>query len=275
MNVVFWSHLTGHGATTSNMACLAIMSSLMYNYKTISFQSGYSYNNLNQSFIGKDNVTKINTVNEEFAYYMGKGIDGVLNSIYIDSFLDDKIEDYSIEILKGVSYYLPSTTKSNEDLFNERMSNNVFGLLTECNKFFDLTFIDNQSRVRKVSDKFFVNADICVININQNPDMISETMKEFEKLNCNCKVIYLIGRYDQHSKFNTNYITKKFHINKEDIGVIPYCSDFLESIMSGKTKEFLKSNLSCKKRDKNNYYFMQEVIKSTEKLLRNKGVEVG
>ena len=49
----------------------------MYCYRTISFQSGYSYNNLDQSFIGNAVVLPVNTVNEEFAYYMGKGIDGV------------------------------------------------------------------------------------------------------------------------------------------------------------------------------------------------------
>lgn len=274
MNVVFWSPLSGHGATTSNMACVAIMSSLMYCYKTISFQSGYSYNNLDQSFIGNTAVTQINTVNEEFAYYMGKGIDGVLSSIYMDSFLNDKIADYSVEIIKGLSYYLPATTKSNEDLFNERMSANIFGLLSECSKSFDLTFVDNQSKVSKVSKNVFVNADVCVININQNPDMIAQAKKEFESLNCNCKVLYVIGRYDDCSKFTVKSIAKKFHISKDDICVIPYCSDFLEVIMLGKAKEFLKSNFNCGKRD-NNFYFISEVKKSTDKLLRKTGVAVG
>lgn len=274
MNVVFWSPLSGHGATTSNMACIAMMSSLMYCYKTISFQSGYSYNNLDQSFIGNAAVTQINTVNEEFAYYMGKGIDGVLSSIYMDSFLNEKIADYSVEIMKGLSYYLPSTTKSNEELFNERMSSNIFGLLTECSKCFDLTFVDHQSKVSKVSKNIFLNADVCVININQNPDMIIQAKKEFESLNCTCKVLYVIGRYDECSKFTVRNIAKKFKINKEDIGVIPYCSDFLEATMLGKTKEFLKSNFSCGKRD-HNYNFISEVKKSTDKILRKAGVAVG
>lgn len=274
MNVVFWSPLSGHGATTSNMACVAIMSSLMYCYKTISFQSGYSYNNLDQSFIGNNSVTQVNSVNEEFAYYMGKGIDGVLSSIYMNAFLNDKIADYSVEIVKGMSYYLPSTTKSNEDLFNERMSCNIFGLLAECSKSFDLTFIDNQSKVSKVSKNVFVNADICVININQNPDMIKEAKKEFAAINCNCKVFYIIGRYDECNKFTVNNIAKRFHISKEDIGVVPYCKDFLEQIMLGKTKEFLKNNFNCGKRD-NNYYFINEVKKLTDKLLRKAGVKVG
>lgn len=274
MNVVFWSPQSGHGATTSNMACLALMSSLMYCYRTISFQSGYSYNNLDQSFIGNVAVPPVSSVNEEFAYYMDKGIDGMLSSIYMDSLLGDKITDYSVEIVKGLSYYLPSTVKCNEDLFNDRMSSNVFTLLAECARSFDLTFIDNQSRVGKVIQNIFMQADLCVININQNPEMINTAQKEFAKLNCSCKVLYVIGRYDEHSNYTVKSIARKFNISRDDIGVIPYCSDFSEVLMSGKTKEFLKTNFNCSKRDRN-YYFISEVKSLTDKLLRKVGVAVG
>lgn len=274
MNVVFWSPLSGHGATTSNMACLALMSSLMYCYKTISFQSGYSYNNLDQTFIGGTAVASVNTVNEEFAYYMGKGIDGILGSIFMDSFVNEKIVDYSVEIVKGLSYYLPSTMKSNEDLFNNRMSANIFNLLEECSKSFDMTFVDNQSKVDKVSKNIFLKADLCVINVNQNPEMIIAAKKEFEKLNSSCKVIYVIGRYDNSNRFSVKNIAKKLGISAEDIGVVPYCSEYMEAILMGKTKEFLKSNFNCRRRD-DNFYFISEVKNMTNKIIRKAGVAVG
>lgn len=274
MNVVFWSPLSGHGATTSNMACVALMSSLMYCYKTISFQSGYSYNNLDQSFIGNAVVAPANTVNEEFAYYMGKGIDGVLGSIYMDSFMNEKIADHSIEIVKGLSYFLPSTMKSNEDLFNDRMSANIFNLLEECSKTFDITFIDNQSKVDKVSKNIFLKADLCVINVNQNLEMIDTAKREFNKMNCTCKVLYAIGRYDEKSRFSLKTIAKKAEISRDDIGTVPYCSDYLEAVLMGRTKEFLKNNFNCGRRD-NNYFFISEVKSLTNKLLKKAGVSVG
>ena len=272
MNIVFWSPVSGHGATTSNMACLSVMSSLMYCYKTIAFQSGYSHNNLNQSFI-KNSINEVNTVNEEFSYYVGKGIDGILGSVFLETFTKESIADYCVEIVKGLSYYIPSTAKNSEELFNERMQSKIDKLLRLCNEAYDLTFIDNQSKDNEILKKVFDHADMCVINLSQNPEMITIVKSEFEKLNCNCKVFFVIGRYDDDSKYSVKDIAKKLHIAKEDIGVIPYCSKFLEAVIGGGTKEFLKDNFECSRKSEN-YYFISEVKKLTNKLLKKAGVVV-
>lgn len=74
----FGAHKGGQLEQQHPIWLIALMSSLMYCYRTISFQSGYSYNNLDQSFVGNVAVPPVSSVNEEFAYYMDKGIDGML-----------------------------------------------------------------------------------------------------------------------------------------------------------------------------------------------------
>ena len=64
------------------MTCMAIMSSLLYRYRTVSFQSGFSNNYLDQTFLG--DRRNISVVNEETACYSGKGIDDVMNGIELN-----------------------------------------------------------------------------------------------------------------------------------------------------------------------------------------------
>lgn len=274
MNIVFWSPLSGHGATTSNMACVAMMASLMYCYRSISFQSGYSSNGLDQSFIGHEAAIPVNTLREEFTYYMGKGIDGMLGSMYMGASVNEKIADYSVEIIKGLTYYLPSSMKNSEELFNEKMSCNVVSLINECSRRFDITFIDNQSKVEKVSRNVFLNTDLCVINLSQNPELIREAKKDIEKLEGRCRIFYVIGRYHDSSRISVKNIAGMLGVKTDDIGVVPYCSDYLEAVLAGSTKEFLKSNVGCSRRNPN-YYFFSEVKSLTRKILNKAGVGIG
>lgn len=269
MNIVFWSPLCGHGATTSNLTCMAIMSSLLYRYRAVSFQSGFSNNYLDQTFLG--DMRNISVVNEEFTCYADKGIDGVMSSMALNTFVREEIGDYLIEIVKGLNYYIPSTKRSNEEVFNERMVTSLPNLLESCSSEFDITFIDHQGCKGKVSDMLFANADLCVINLNQNPELIHYAKDQFGKINCGGKVMYIIGRYDESNHYTVKHIAGKFNITKSDIGVIPYNSEFMDAVLSGHTKEFLRENLKCSRRSFN-YNFMLEVRELTDKLLTKAGL---
>lgn len=269
MNIVFWSPLCGHGATTSNLTCMAIMSSLLYSLRTVSFQSGFSNNYLDQTFLGGREYTQY--VNEEFRCYADKGIDGVISSMALNTFVREEMEDYLVEIVKDLNYYIPATKRSSEEVFNDRMITGLPQLLESCGSMFDITFVDHQGSSGKLSDIVFQNADMCVINLNQNPELIHYAKEQFGKLGCTCKVMYIIGRYDESNRYTADHIAAKFHIPKSDIGVIPYNSEFMEAVLSGFTKKFLRDNLNCTRRSFN-YNFMLEVRRLTEKLLVKAGM---
>ena len=233
MNILFWSPLCGHGATTSNMTCMAIMSSLLYRYRTVSFQSGFSNNYLDQTFLG--DRRNISVVNEETACYSGKGIDDVMNGIELNIYARGEMEASFVEIVKGLNYYIPST-RSSESVFNENMIMNLPVLLKSCADRFDITFIDHQGSSKEISDMLFENADLCVINY-----------------------------------YTVKSIASQFNITRRDIGVIPYNSEFMDAVLSGHTKEFLRENLGCSRRSFN-YNFMLEVQGVTRKLLIKAGM---
>lgn len=270
MNIVFWSPLCGHGATTSNLTCMAIMSSLMYNLRTVSFQSAFSNNYLDQTFIGsKKNNAMV--VSEELVTYAQKGIDGVMSSMEMNTFVKEDIKDYVVEVVKNLNYYIPSTKRSNEEVFKKRLSKSLPQILKACNDCFDLTFIDHQGGDENVSRQIFSAADLCVINLSQNPELINFAREKIKELNCQCEIMYIIGRYDESNKYTLKAITREFKISKKDIGVILYNSEFMDAVLSGQTKEFLRANMNCQRRNYN-YEFMQEAKDLTYKLLAKAGV---
>lgn len=250
------------------MTCMAIMSSLLYRYRTVSFQSGFSNNYLDQTFLG--DRRNISVVNEETACYSGKGIDDVMNGIALNIYARGEMEASFVEIVKGLNYYIPST-KSSESVFNENMIMNLPVLLKSCADRFDITFIDHQGSSKEISDMLFENADLCVINLNQNPELIHYAKAQFEKINCKSPVMYIIGRYDESNYYTVKSIASQFNITRKDIGVIPYNSEFMDAVLSGHTKEFLRENLGCSRRSFN-YNFMLEVQGVTRKLLIKAGM---
>lgn len=197
MNIVFWSPLYGHGATTSNLNCLAVMSSLMYCYKTVSLQSEFPNN-----------------------YYEG-------------------ITDGQI-----------------------------------CENNFDIAFIDYCGRIGQNESDVFTFADLLVVNLNQNPELIGFAKSQLEKLEYKCSVMYVIGRYDASNNYTLKSIMKKFQIPYSDIGVIPYNSEFMDAVLSGGTRKFLEANIGCSRRNYN-YGFIKEVEILTDKLITKAGLKHG
>ncbi len=270
MNIVFWSPLRGHGATTSNLTCMAIMSSLMYNFRTVSFQSAFSNNYLDQTFLGSKRA-RPPVVSEEFTAYGGKGIDGVINSLEMSSYISENINDYTVEVMKNLNYYIPSTKRSNEQVFNMRLARSLPELLKTCGDNFDITFIDHHGLDDGISRTILDEADLCVINLSQNPELITYAKEKSKKINLTCNSMYIIGRYDESNKYTESTIAKRLEVPRQDIGVIPYNSEFMDAVLSGNTKEFLRANMHCTRKSPN-YQFMQETKDLTYKLMTKAGM---
>ena len=139
------------------------------------------------------------------------------------------------------------------------------------NKISDLTFVQCDSSESIVSKKILKEADLVVVNLPQNPANFLQILKSNEFQSDN--LVFLIGQYNEDSKYHFNNIRRKFHIQKENIGVIPYNVDFMDSLIGGKTIEFLERNRDCRKQDYN-YYFMQELRTSTNMILKKVGFDV-
>ncbi len=134
MKVVYLSAIPGHGAATSNMIIMAMMTSLNTGYRSLMFQCGDSYDNLDRYLLGYGSSTNPAMVSErEFPFYYGKGIDAILKKVSIGREAQrDKKAFMACCADSGVrnSYFLPSPLRKNPRLYYSQMNTYIHDIMS-------------------------------------------------------------------------------------------------------------------------------------------------
>lgn len=76
---------------------------------------------------------------------------------------------------------------------------------------------------------------------------------------------FIVGNYRTDSDFKPSYLTKRYHIPKERIGVIPYNVGFEQAMREGTTIAYVTRNMNCTKRD-SAYRFIRYATETVNKL---------
>lgn len=255
------------------------MSAIQYAFKTFIMQSKFSSPNLDFALIPQN---KRISIHEEFSYFHDNGLDAILNTLNHRNYIEETQEsiemkqkhmimDHAVELKGNLLYYLPGTYKNNEEIYEYNLYSNMDQLFQIINRVSELTFIECNGKKSIVSSKILKEADLVVVNLPQNPANFLKILKSSELQTE--KVVFLIGQYNEDSKYHFHNIRRKFHIQKENIGVIPYNIDFMDSLIGGRTIDFLERNRDCRKQDYN-YYFMEELRASTNMILKKVGIHV-
>lgn len=76
---------------------------------------------------------------------------------------------------------------------------------------------------------------------------------------------FILGNYQSTPPCCPSYITKKYKIPKERIGLLPYNAEFEQAMRDGSTIAFFAANLKCTKKSKS-YRFIQYAMKTAKNL---------
>lgn len=254
----------GQTGTTSNLLAIAVTSTIIYKYKNMVTQTHFNLNNLEAPLLSTSN-------NDSKEYFMDIGIDALarsLKSSYLDSTV---IENCTISLLHKQLSLLPGTTKNNKDIYEFDMSKTILSILNAAANCHDIIFIDTNSGRNDLTMKILNNADIIVVNLSQNKNIMDDFTSNY---NFNDKkIFYLIGNYDPNSKYNYNNLRKIYRfMKKKNTAVIPYNTEFMDVQSDGEVISYIMKNLECKKEEEN-AYFIKEVKLAVNKLLDFAGLE--
>ena len=252
MIIGFWSEKPGKGAVTYNMIATGIGMSMMYSKEIILMQAKSDYNRLDYAFIP---FSDSKMIKEDYGYYNYGGIDSVLsrmeNGIYTNNYLSNEV----IRVRNSNLYFLPSTRKGSSELFSSRMYSMLYKYMDDL-KMLDVNILVELSNgFEYVSKDLLRSLDLLVVNISQDNKAIEEIRDNNSIME---KSVFLIGRYDDSSEFNLRNIGRRFGIEEQFIGTIPYNIKFKDSICQGKCKEYFERHFDNGKEDEN-YFFMKSV----------------
>lgn len=269
MKIIFWSPMHGQAGTTSNILAAALLTGINFRKKAVLTQTQFQFNNLEAPIVGA------NPYHEESKdYFREVGLDTLIRCFKAAKLDLETIANCCIAIENSNILLLPGTTKTIRESFEYEMEMVISNLLQEMEALCGIVFLDICSGGNSLSKKLLEEADLIVVNLNQNVGTIDLFFNQYENI-MQKKVFYLFGRYDCNSKYNLNNLRRKYHkyLHVKNTGVIPYDSGFMDAQADGKVVEFIRSNLNDTKKDHHNY-FMKKAKKATEKILKLAGANV-
>lgn len=273
MKIVFWSNVHGQTGTTSNTAAIATYLSLNYRFKILLMHNEFYKTSLDHIFLSLNELKR----KEDF---FDIGIDALMRYSKYNKLTKSSFSNYTTTLIKDRLDLLRGTQKIEAKNFYQEFLQVSQNIYYNSEKFYDFIITDASGGF-KYCKEILDNADIIVINLNQNICVINDFFdsKVFKKYKDKC--IYLFGSYNGKSRYNLKNICRKVKYLKEDlplfsrvkkhpnIGKIPYNIEFLDASNKGDIISFFYKNKNI---DKNNlnYDFFKSIdefcIKILEKL---------
>lgn len=267
MKIAFWCKEPDGITMNAALAGIAYTAASCFGQRSLMLNSGFKCHELEHAFVEHSDTL---IIKEELAYFYDSGIDLILNRLKFEGLGNTGIREQMLEIKKGLLYYLPGSTRTSreiyENIFVEKgkealdLLENMFGLLfIACGG--DFNFEVNRLVVEQ--------ADLLVILCEQLPSYNRNIPDEIFKLNK--ELMFLVGMYDKESKYTLKHIQKDLRAKKDSMGVIPYFIAFHDSLADGSLVPFMEKVFKSTKKE-SSFYFADEIKKSTEKILRRAGL---
>lgn len=266
MKVAFFSNTRGKSCVTSNLACISVLSVLRRPKRRIVVLENHQ-NIINLGNIWINPPPQNHMVSEKTEYKISNGNKAVLHS-FSESFSDEKKmeEDflcYAEPIIENRLFYLPIGNQENPEMLAYRFATECGRTLRFLEQFADLLLVDVSASPRESTRKVLSEADLVVVNLNQNRQMIEHFFRNYSEIRK--KAFYLIGNYDKQSGINRDYLIKTYGIKEKRVGIIPHCTSFADAVSDGKIIPFLEEKYRCLPTDEV-YFFICEARRA-ERLL--------
>lgn len=231
MNIAFWSNVRHQSGVTANVALISILWVELF-VEEIAVTSNHVCNfGLEKRLYGGSGYEE-RTAQKAYRYVLGEPeyfrmLYGgkIRSSLWLNDNLrfipmeGDKSDLFGIEGLHGVSKMITA----NEYLLIDTACGNGLG-----------------------SQKILEEAELAVVifpPVKEYVDAFFQSETGFRE-----NSFFIFGNYRTDTDFMPSYLTKKYHIPRKRIGVIPYNLGFEQAMREGSTIAYVTRNMNCSKR---------------------------
>ena len=239
LKIVFWSHVRGQCGTTMHMASVAVAQALFSDSKVVMMENHDHLLNIETSLMKK-------TYNSEYirekCEYNQYSLENLMEQFAAGGPVDEErlIFRCAVSFIRDRLYYLPHGYLRNRDLLDYEFSKNITGLFEGLERIFDTVYIDTFA-TGCLSTKAIVEcADMVVVNLNQNKNVLDNFFGNFSMLRD--KSLFIIGNYNPGRKFSLEQIQRKYHIPEDRLYAVPYCMEAAEAESDGSIASFIARN---------------------------------
>lgn len=244
MKIAFWSNSRGQAGVTTNLAVVSILRALRGESSAIVLENHFNLNNLENIFLNKSYVEGMVCDKQNYIFHMG--LEYLMRNIYSTQEKKSLIQRAAIPILDSRILYLPQSPIVNREVFSYEFSQVMYQMFQCLEEVGDHIFIDTEVNDNLSSKLILEEADLVVVNLNQNPRFVEDFFRNYSSLRSKC--VFVIGNYRENSRYDVEKIRAQYRIPKSRIGVIPFDMNMGDAIAEGRLIGFLSRSCCTRKR---------------------------
>ncbi len=272
--ITFVNNIKEETGKSMSLVAIATYMAIEYNNKVLVVSTTNNQDKIKSCFFEDKQVKKIrfgifgenkSTVDNE------AGIESIAKIIRSNRLTPEMITNYTKVVFKDRLEILLGAEKKENQNEDEKIQINeeYVNLLATASSYYDKIFVDLDENITEdVKQKIINMSDLVIVNSSQNYrslQKLKENKQKSELLNLP-KTLFLIGRYDKHSKYNSKNITRYLE-EKNQVLTIPYNTLFFEALNEAKVPDlFLKFKKLYDSEDRN-AIFIEEIKRASENIV--------
>lgn len=280
MKIAFWSG-EKQVETAFHLALVACTSALMYPLTVAVVSGGYQSGGLEKNFLGGNSVwgtaSKVDPgtsgqfllAAEQQEYFLTSGLDFLLGK-QGEALTEQVVKANMHQVIKGKMYCLPGSQRCEQEWWREdALFAKLKQVLDAVERCFDVVFVDCGSRKDDVARSLLQEADVCVLNMDQESELIGEYYRNPPDIGG--KIFFLVGNYFEDGLYNRKNLERIYRVDGRLLGAIPYNRQIREAGRFGRAGAEICSYIGkgMKGRD---VEFEQELIRASRLILQLAGV---
>lgn len=266
--VSFWGNSRRETGQTLSVVAIGTAMAIEHNYKILVISTGFRDRTMEDCFWDISNKAVVNSIVGEKQPGINNGVEGLIKIIQSNRTSSNIIKDYAKVVFKDRLDILLSPATEDPREYNS-MTQYYKNIIKLADKEYDLVLIDIDKRMNS-NDKTAIlqESNAIMITLRQSVESI-ETAKVLRETNPaarNNNIIFLAGKYDYDSKYNTKNITRYLKEPRE-ISAIPYNKLYDEAAMEGKVADFVLKYRGMPDITDRNVKFIEEAKRTCENII--------
>lgn len=207
-------------------------------------------------------------VREPFAYMEAEGMDYLLKKSQYQQLNESSAKEGMVFVTEKLAY-VPSAMRKNRLLFEEEFGAECQNIIKVLDRTTDFVMVDCSHTSECIRRRVEEKAQLIIVNVSQSERVLDEYFSSPELFRG--KAMYCIGNYIREEACNLKNIQRLYRIENQNIGVIPYNTEFLSSMNRGKVLQFFAENSKRARHFRNRDFFL-ESFHMADQILRKEEI---
>lgn len=271
--ITFVNNIKEETGKSMSLVAIATYMAIEYNNKVLILSTTDKKDKIKSCFFEDKQVKKIrlgifgenkSTLDTE------SGIEGIAKIVRSNRLTPDMITNYTKVVFKDrLEILLGAERKEKQNTEQMKINKEYINVIATANNYYDKIFVDLDENITEdVREKIINMSDLVIVNSSQNYKSLEKLKqnKETNELLNLPKTLFLIGRYDKYSKYNSKNITRYLE-EKNQVLTIPYNTLFFEALNEAGVPDLFLKFKKLNDTEDRNAIFIQEIKRASENIV--------